>query len=308
MPGSRAKQSFLLLKECKSLADCRTQGQNADMNEADQIVSKVAKLFDALSPTYDSVGVDFFQPIAASLIRSLPPVLGESWLDIGCGRGAVIDQIVKGVGPEGRITGTDISPGMIELFQEHINFKGYSNVSAEVDNAQDPHLPIESFNTISSSLVLFFLPNPLLALQRWVSSLVLGGRIGVTTFAQQDPRMLHVENVLQPFATPEMRDARVSGQKDSFASDKGMEDLLGAAGFINVRTVLDRIPLHFDSPQHWYDFSWSVGMRQMWLQVPDEEKRAVRAEAENRLREFAQTDGSILTYQGVRHTFGERSK
>jgi ubiquinone/menaquinone biosynthesis C-methylase UbiE len=276
------------------------------MSDSQLIISNITKLFDALSPTYDSVGVDFFRPIAASLIYSLSPVTGESWLDIGTGRGAVIDQISGPIGSAGRILGTDISTGMIDLLREHIDAKEYSNVTVQVDNAQDPQLSIDSFDTISSSLVLFFLPDPLLALQQWIPLLLPGGRIGVTTFGFSDPRMAHVESVLQPFATTAMKDARVSGQKGSFSSDLGMEDLLRSAGFTNVRTVRDRISVRFISPEHWYQFSWSVGMRQMWLLVPESELAAVRMEAENRLKELAEADGSIIIYQEIRHTLGER--
>jgi ubiquinone/menaquinone biosynthesis C-methylase UbiE len=109
------------------------------------------------------------------------------------------------------------------LLREHIDAKEYSNVTVQVDNAQDPQLSIDSFDTISSSLVLFFLPDPLLALQRWIPLLLPGGRIGVTTFGFTDPRMAHVESVLQPFATSSMKDTRVSEQKVSFSSDLGME-------------------------------------------------------------------------------------
>jgi ubiquinone/menaquinone biosynthesis C-methylase UbiE len=282
--------------------------QDSHMVAADPITLKVASLFDALSETYDSVGVDFFQPIAASLVRAMTPIKGESWLDIGCGRGAVIDQIVEPIGSDGKILGTDISPGMIEQLQRHVTQKHYSNVTLKVDDAQNPNLETQNFNTISSSLVLFFLPNPQRALQQWLHLLTPGGRIGVTTFAEQDPRWVQVDSVLQPFKTASMKDARTSGASGPFESDAGMEDLLSSAGFGKVRTITDRIPVRFNSPSHWFDFSWSVGARQMWLLVPEADRPAVRAEGERRLREIVEPDGSILTFQGIRHTLGESPK
>lgn len=73
-----------------------------------------AALFDAVAGTYDSVGVDFFQPIAQGLLAAMPPRPGERWLDIGCGRGAVLLPAAEGVGPQGRSVGLDISPAMVE--------------------------------------------------------------------------------------------------------------------------------------------------------------------------------------------------
>lgn len=280
--------------------------QDSHMAAADPITSKVASLFDALSQSYDSVGVDFFAPIAASLVRAMPPIKNESWLDIGCGRGAVIDQIVVPIGSAGKILGTDISPGMLEQLQKHIVQNQYSTVTLKVDDAQNPDLETQNFDTISSSLVLFFLPDPQRALEQWLHLLTPGGRIGVTTFAKQDPRWSQVDSVLQPFKTSVLKDARTSGASGPFESDQGMEDLLSSAGFGKVRTITDRITVRFNSPSHWFDFSWSVGSRQMWLLVPEADRPAVRAEGERRLREIAEPDGSILTFQDIRHTLAER--
>ena len=35
--------------------------------------ARVAQLFDAVADTYDAVGVDFFEPIAAGLVAELAP-------------------------------------------------------------------------------------------------------------------------------------------------------------------------------------------------------------------------------------------
>ena len=88
-------------------------------------------------------------------------------------------------------------------------------------DALSPTYDLVRVDTISSSLVLFFLP---------------------------DSRIASVESVLQRFATPAMRDARVSSQKGPF------------------------------SPKHWYDIILSVGRREMWLLVPQSELATVRME------------------------------
>jgi ubiquinone/menaquinone biosynthesis C-methylase UbiE len=60
------------------------------------------RLFDAVSDSYDQVGVDFFQPIAEGLVARLDPQPGERALDLGCGRGAALLPIARAVGPGGR--------------------------------------------------------------------------------------------------------------------------------------------------------------------------------------------------------------
>ncbi|MEI8081489.1 MAG: class I SAM-dependent methyltransferase [Actinomycetes bacterium] len=263
---------------------------------------QMARLFDALSDTYDDVGVEFFGPIAASLADAMRPRCGESWLDIGCGRGAVIDQIADAVGSAGRVVGIDISPQMIERARSQLTARSIDHVELLVGDAMDPSPTLGHFDTISSCLVLFFLPEPELALNRWLSRLAPGGRIGVTTFGPVDPRLESVEAALVPYLPPTMRDARTSGRRGTFSSDTTMVDLLTRAGYASAHTVTDQIEFAFTSAQHWYDFSWSTGQRMMWMAMSEEQRLAARAQTDRRLAQFAQADGSIRFTQQIRHT------
>lgn len=267
---------------------------------------KMANLFDKLSDTYDEVGVDFFQPIAATLLASMPPTEGERWLDIGCGRGAVLLPVAEAIGPHGLAVGIDISSGMIEHARRLALHLGLRNVECEVDDAQSPATVKGPFDTISSALVLFFLADPLSALRNWFPLLKPGGRIGVTTFGAIDPRWEEVDEVFLPHLPPEMKDARTSGKEGPFASNEGVEKLFRDSGFINVRTTTATIHVRFADPQHWYDFTWSVGQRMMWLAIPEHLRADVRRQAEAILAKYAGPDGSITFTQEVRNTVGIR--
>jgi ubiquinone/menaquinone biosynthesis C-methylase UbiE len=276
------------------------------MVDASGHTEKMANLFDKLSDSYDEVGVDFFAPIAATLLAAMPPAEGERWLDVGCGRGAVLLPAAQVIGSHGLAVGIDISSGMIEHARRLALHAGLRNVECEVDDALSPATVKGPFDTISSSLVLFFLADPLTALRNWRPLLKPGGRIGVTTFGQNDPQWAQVDEVFEPHLPPEMKDARTSGKAGPFASDAGVEALLREAGFRDVRTQSTSISVRFSDPQHWYDFTWSVGQRMMWLAIPEHLRADVRQEAEARLAEFADSDGSITFTQGVRNTLGTK--
>lgn len=267
---------------------------------------KMANLFDKLSDTYDEVGVDFFKPIAATLLAAMPPVEGERWLDIGCGRGAVLLPVAEAIGPHGLAVGIDISNGMIEHARRAALHAGLRNVECEVDDAQSPATIHGPFDTISSTLVLFFLADPLGALRNWLPLLKPGGRIGVSTFGLVDPRWEEVDRVFQPHLPPQMRDARTSGKEGPFASDAGVESLFQQAGFTNIRTESASINVRFSDSQQWYDFTWSVGQRMMWLAIPEHLRSEVRRDAETILARFANADGSIIFRQDIRNTLGNR--
>ena len=273
----------------------------------DDPIARVAALFDALSSTYDAVGVDFFQPIAASLLGAVPPTPDERWLDVGCGRGAVLLQAAEGVLPSGSVTGIDISPAMVDLANTQAQAAGLRNAHALVGNAISPDFAEGSFDVVASCLVLFFLPDPGEALRSWLRLLVPGGRLGVTTFGENDPRLAHIDDVFRPYLPPAMLDARASGQHGPFASDAGMQGLVASAGFCDVRTVVETIPVRFANGEKWHDFSWSVGQRMMWLAVPEDQRPAVKEQALERFAACANADGSVVFTQEIRHTLARRS-
>ena len=115
------------------------------MTDTNEHVARMAKLFDALSATYDDVGVDFFGPIADGLLEAMPPAVGESWLDIGCGRGAVLLPVAEGVGPTGLVTGIDISPARLKcaLLSLDTLQHALADAAAPVTAAVAPAAPAE---------------------------------------------------------------------------------------------------------------------------------------------------------------------
>ena len=267
-------------------------------------------LFDALAETYDQVGVEWFAPIAEELVFALDPQPGEHALDLGCGRGAALLPIARAVGPTGRALGGDISPNMVAQCRQLAAAEGLDQVEVRELDAQEPVLPDDGhpadLDLIASSLVVFFLPDPLAALGRWLPLLRPGGRVGISTFAGQDPAWTHVEEVFGPYLTPEMLDARTSGRAGPFASDDGVEELLQRAGYTDVRTTHLHLDVHFTDPEHWYRFSMSVGQRAFWAAVPEGERPAIKDEAQRRLAGLAADDGSLHFAQDVRYTLGSR--
>lgn len=263
--------------------------------------ARVASLFDALATSYDAVGVDFFQPIADGLLELMPPQPGEHWLDVGCGRGAVLLPAAEAVGAAGRAVGVDISSGMVDQTRTLAGARGLHHVEVVVGDAAAPPVSGE-FDAVTSSLVLFFLPDPEAALRSWLPLMAPGARLGVVTFGPIDPRWEHVDAVFAPHLPEQMRDARVSGAKGPFESDAGMEQLVGAAGYTEVRTLTTELPVCFADAEQWHAWTWSIGQRRMWLSVPEDERSAVRAEAVRRLSSHAGPDGSVTFTQGVRYT------
>jgi ubiquinone/menaquinone biosynthesis C-methylase UbiE len=266
---------------------------------------RISALFDLVAPVYDNVGVDYFQPIAQGLVEELQPRNGEHALDIGCGRGAALIPLAHGVAPDGTTTGIDLSPGMVELCRKVAAQAGVT-ADIRVGDAMAPDLPPASYDVISSSLVIFFLPDPAAALTAWHELLVDGGRLGISTFGPYSDHWEAVESVFSPHIPPEMRDPRTTGKKGPFESDEGVEQLLQTAGYTDVRTVRTKYEVRFTDKDQWYEWSRSVGLRAIWEAIPDDQREDIRAQAYDALEQTRDADGRMGFDQDVRYTIGRR--
>ena len=263
----------------------------------------VAATFDSVADTYDEVGVDFFGPIADGLVSGLDLRAGERLLDVGCGKGAVLTRAAQALGDTGQVVGVDIAPRMVAAAREAT---AGLPVEVRVGDAEDPGLDEMRFDVVTSSLVLFFLPDPVRALRAWHALLVEGGRVGVTTFGDFTTSWREVDAVFEPYLPPQLRDPRTSGAAGPFESDGGVEGLLRDAGFVDLRTSSTEVPVRYVDEDHWYRWSLSTGQRAFWQLVPAEKRGEVKDEAFRRLQRCRDGDGRIGFDQVVRFTYGRR--
>ena len=256
-----------------------------------------ADLFDALAATYDQTGVPFFQPVGARLVEHVAPRAGERALDIGCGRGAVTLPLAEAVGPDGAVLGVDVSPAMVAATRDLASAAGLHQVQVAVGDAADLGLP-GPYDVVTSSLVLFFLPDPAAALAGWVSLLQDGGRVGLTTFGSLDEASRALDALLLPFAPPGLLDPRTKGTQGPFSSAEATLDLVRGSGVGEVEMAVEKVTLPFADVAAWERFSRTTGQRAMWAGVPDADLPDVRRRAAEIL------DGELVWE--VRYTVGRR--
>jgi SAM-dependent methyltransferase len=173
-------------------------------------------------------------------------------------------------------------------------------VDLHVMDASTPDLPPASYDLAVSSLVVFFLPDPGAALRSWRQLLVPGGRLGISTFGRRDQAWEDLDSVFRPYLPAHLLDARTTGGSGPFATDRGVEDLLTAAGFAHVRTTGLEVSVTFEDPAQWRNWSCSHGQRAMWESVPESDREEVMAIAAERLDAARGPEGRISLTQHVR--------
>lgn len=267
---------------------------------------RIADLFDLVVDSYDNVGVAFFGPIAERLVAAVDPAPGARVLDIGCGRGAALFRLADVVGPTGAVTGIDLSPRMVEATAREARARGVSNVNVRVMNAMDPDLPHGTFDAITASFMIFFLPDPAAALTRWRSLLVPRGTVGVSTFGAWDPRWAEMDDLFAPYRDRQVFSVDPRDPNGPFGSDAGVEQLMRSAGLVDAHSSRFDLVLTFENVDQWYAWTRSHGQRMLWDSIPEAELGSVLERVFARVDGWRDDGGPITSHHAIRLTLAQR--
>ena len=102
---------------------------------------------------------------------------GAKVADIGCGSGAVMPAILDIVGPEGSVTGVDLSPERVKEARQLV--AGKANAEVKVGAFPATGLRAASFDFTWSQFVFEYLREPALALREMIRVTRPGGRVAV---------------------------------------------------------------------------------------------------------------------------------
>ena len=207
---------------------------------------------------------DFYEPyvgrwsrkVALELLHwlGLPP--GLTWLDVGCGTGALTSTILEQAQPRS-VVGIDPSAGFIDHAQGHISDP---RVSFQVGDAQA--LPVETnrFDAAAAALVLNFVPQPARAVAEMARAVKPGGTVAayVWDYAGKMELMRHFWDAaieLNP-AAAELDE----GRRFPLCQPAPLAELFVQAGLDAVEVEALDVATHFrDFDDYWTPFLGGQG-------------------------------------------------
>lgn len=116
-------------------------------------------------------------PLGLALIDKLAPRAGESALDVGCGTGQTLLELVERVTSAGRVVGLDVSEPMITEAKARVAAAGVSNVELVLGNAATEALR-GPFDVVFSRFGVMFFEDSVAAFTHLRGGMKPGGRLG----------------------------------------------------------------------------------------------------------------------------------
>ena len=136
--------------------------------------------YDKRSPTYDNFV--WARDNAKQTVDYCPPAVGDAVLDVATGSGVIAFYTAALVGPQGSVTGIEISQGMLTRCNEKLQESNLSNLNFRYADAEDLPFPPNSFDRIYCGSAFFWMSHPLAALRHWFELLKPNGQIGFTAW------------------------------------------------------------------------------------------------------------------------------
>lgn len=146
--------------------------------------AQAQRYYDRLSRWYDLLAGSSERKYKQLCLQQLAVANGERVLEIGAGTGECSLALAKSVGPEGRVYGLDLSPGMLAVTRRKLETAGLVE-RVELECADAAKLPYAdaSFDAVFSSftLELFDAPEIHQVLAECRRVLKPGGRLCITS-------------------------------------------------------------------------------------------------------------------------------
>lgn len=123
-----------------------------------------------------------YEGVTLRFFREAGVAPGMKVLDIGSGAGDVALALAGIVGPEGRVTGVDINPQVLETARGRAAAAGYEHVEFVEGDARTLDVG-EDFDAVTGRLVLMYMADPAEALRTFAKRLRPGG---IVAFQEAD--------------------------------------------------------------------------------------------------------------------------
>jgi SAM-dependent methyltransferase len=223
-----------------------------------------ARIGNALAPAWEHNRqrlFESFRPVSEWLVNEIGPQPGQTILELAAGPGETGFLAAERVGPDGQLISTDVAPGMVNAARRGAEQRGLSNVECRLMDAQQIDLPEASVDGVICRFGLMLVPDQAQAFREARRVLRRGGRLAYAVMGAPDRNpwlSLFMGAVLRSGYAPPS-DPFAAGSPFSLAAVDRNRELLGGAGFSDVRVEGMNGLMHFDDFDDYWGLQSTVG-------------------------------------------------
>lgn len=242
-------------------------------------VHAIARTYDLAADHFDQL--PFWHEFGGRTVAALDLAPGHHVVDLCCGSGASALPAARAVGPAGRVTGIDISPGLIAVARARAAQEGLSQAAFECADVTHYNRPPSSVDAVISVFGLFFLEDMAALLHRAWQWLTPGGALAITTWGEQvlapgEDWFWNAARREQPGIATAVHAARLD------APDK-LQQVFADAGLPAPVITPDRWHMPLATPDAFWPVILGTSNRRTLEQLTQDARARVRAEVTARL-------------------------
>ena len=254
---------------------------------------RVRAIWDGFAPLYDRYMLPTARPVAVRLVQLLDPPVAARVLDLATGTGTAAITAAQHVGPEGCVTGIDLSPAILDIARRHMGDAELANLDIKEMSAEDLEFPAESFDAVLCGLGLMFFSEPDRALAEAWRVAKPGAKIALSVWgAPEGMWMSNVVAAMQPHLPA--RGPQGAGPF-AFAKDEALGGALSQAGFTLLKLERSDWPTVLPSAEvAWDVVRWGGPLALSYSSLPQTTQLSLRGAVLAALAPFADGSG-VLT-------------
>ncbi|MGH7709151.1 MAG: class I SAM-dependent methyltransferase [Vulcanimicrobiaceae bacterium] len=209
-----------------------TEPRRPNADEIEYWNAEAASRWTALYPRTDAL----FAEITAAALDYASPQTGEHVLDVGCGCGATVLELVRRVGPGGRVVGIDVSTAMLGVAAERVRAARCANVELLLTDASMHPFEPATFQLAFSRFGVMFFDDPVSAFANIRRALRPGGRLVFISWRRpsENPWLMLPFAAAKPHLPPQPPRGPDDPGPFAFADPDRVRHILEAAGFTAV--------------------------------------------------------------------------
>ena len=257
----------------------------------DQIRKRnIREMFDAVSAGYDKHALRFFTYAADHLADRMNLAGNEHLLDVACGTGTVALACARRL-PAGRVTGVDLSEGMLERARVKAQEQALPNLSFRCADMESMHVDGIAFDAACCGFGIFFLPDMEAAFCTIAELVRPGGAIGISSFTGA---------VMEPLSSAFIACIRRYGIEVPPLSWKRLDDaakhraLYAAAGIGAVDTGTEQLGYWLTGFDEWWDILNFSGYRGLLNQLSADDLARFKQQHRSDIEAFVTGNGLWL--------------